>query len=332
MWLGFGVYSVTGMYGRVGRGEARQLVEEALGLGIDFLDTADVYGRGLGEELLRGLGDRAFIATKVGYRLDTERPAQCFSEECLLRAVEASRRRLGVETIDLVQVHNPPLEVLRRGEVYRAMRRMKELGLARLTGVALGPETDVLEHGLEALSRDEVDAIQFVYNMLEQEPGYTLAREARSRGVMTIVRVPHAGGVLDESVKPGEEKAISDHRSLRRRGWYRWAFRVYYGEVKPLLDPLPGTPGQKALRFIEQSIDPDVVVLIARSVDRLREYAGYASIPPLPGSVVEELHRVYVRHAAGSPEAPRSLDRCLLPRLYPPEGGGGPGEGPEEAQ
>lgn len=317
MWLGYGVYSVTGMYGRVGRREARRLIEEALELGIDFLDTADIYGRGLGEELLRGLGDRAFIATKVGYRLDADRPVQCFSEDCLLKAVEASRRRLGVKTIDLVQIHNPGLSVLRRSEVYRAMRRMKELGLARLTGAALGPETDVLEQGLEALSHDEVDAIQFVYNMLEQEPGYTLAREARSRGVMTIVRVPHAGGVLDESVRPGEEHGISDHRSLRRRGWYEWAFRVYYSEAKPLLNQLPGTPGQKALRFIEQSIDPDVVVVIARSVERLREYAGYTSIPPLPRRVVEELHRVYVRNAVASPEAPRSLDRCLLPRLYP---------------
>ncbi len=308
--IALGVYSVTGMYGEVDPGEARRFLEQAASMGVKVFDTADIYGRGLGEELLRGLDD-ILVATKVGYRLDTPRPVGDFSEEYLYKAVKASLRRLGARSVWLLQVHNPPLDVLRRSGVYRFLRRVKEEGLAEYTGVALGPEVDVLEHAEEALSHEEVEALQFVYNMLEQEPGATIARMASERGVATIARVPHAGGVLDESLKPGMESKITDHRSLRRPGWYKWAFRVYYERLKPLLDPLPGTPGQKALKFVEESIGANIIVVIARTTERLREYMGYRQIPSLGGKVVEEVRRIYLEEIARSPEAPSRSLRAL---------------------
>ena len=310
--IAFGVYSVTGMYGEIPRGEAERLVLEAYESGVRVFDTADIYGRGLGEELLKPLSrEPVLIATKVGYRLDTPRPVGDYSEEYLVKAARASLRRLGARRVWLLQVHNPPLEVLKKREVYRALRRIREEGLAEHTGVALGPEVDVLGHAEEALSHDEVEALQFVYNILEQEPGATIVRMARERGVATIARVPHAGGVLDESLKPGMEAELKDHRSLRRAGWYRWAFKVYYERVKPLLDPHPGTPGQKALKFIEESIKPNIIVVIARSPEKLREYMGYKDLPPLGAGIVEELRKIYFEEIAQSPEAPRASLKAL---------------------
>ena len=310
--IAFGVYSVTGMYGEVPRREAESLIVKAYEMGVRVFDTADIYGRGLGEELLKPLsGEPVLVATKVGYRLDTPRPVGEYSEDYLVKAARASLKRLGAGRVWLLQVHNPPLEVLKGRGVYRALRRIREEGLAEHTGVALGPEVDVLEHAEEALSHDEVEALQFVYNILEQEPGATIARMARERGVATIVRVPHAGGVLDESLKPGMEAGLRDHRSLRRAGWYRWAFKVYYGRVKPLLDPHPGTPGQKALRFIEESIKPNVIVVIARSAEKLKEYMAYKDLPPLGEKAVEELRRVYLEEVPQSPEAPRASLHAL---------------------
>ena len=304
--LAFGVYSVTGMYGSVPVIEAHRIIVEAVRLGIDAFDTADFYGRGLGEELLRGV-PASFIATKVGYRLDSPRPVQDFRPEYLVRAAEASRRRLGVERIDLLQLHNPPLNVLRDPSVYKALRTIVREGIAEETGVALGPETDVLPHALEALKHEEVSSLQFVYNMLEQEPGATIAEAAREAGVKTLVRVPHAGGVLDETVKPGEEKRLGDHRTLRRKGWYQWAHRVYWERIRPLLQAHPGTPGQKALRYIEDTINPDYIIVIAKTPEKLEEYAGYKQIPPIPKTVLEEIRRIYLEEAPKSPEAPKTL-------------------------
>ncbi|MCE4601819.1 MAG: aldo/keto reductase [Desulfurococcales archaeon] len=305
--IGYGIYSLTGMYGTVPREEASKLVIEAVEMGVDMLDTADIYGRGLGEELAGEVAGRVFIATKVGYDLSSHRPVPRMDEEYLVKAARASRMRLRVDSIDLLQIHNPPLDALRGSGIYRAMRRIKEEGIARHTGIALGPEVDVLPHAVEALSHDEVEALQFVYNMLEQEPGYTIAKMAREAGVATLVRVPHAGGVLDETLKPGDEEGLSDHRALRRKGWYKWAHRVYQSRIKPLLDPLPGSPGQKALRFIQQSIDPSYIIVIARSRERLRDYLGYRDIPPLPGNVVMDIMAIYREEVELSPEKPQHL-------------------------
>ncbi len=302
----YGVYSVTGMYGSIPPGRARRLILEALHAGLAGFDTADIYGRGLGEELLRGV-KAGFIATKVGYRLDTPRPVQCFDPDYLLKALRAGLERMGRSSVDLVQLHNPPLEVLLKPETYKALRRIKEEGLATYTGVALGPEIDVLPHAIEALSHDEVDALQFVYNMLEQEPGATIARLARESGVLTLVRVPHAGGVLDESVTEPPRFEGSDHRRLRRKGWYEWALKTYNTRLKPLLEKHPGTPGQKALKFIEQTLNPDYIIIIAITEEKIREYAGYKNIPDIPESVIRGIVRAYMEEAPKSPEAPRTL-------------------------
>ena len=184
--IGFGVYSVTGMYGSVPKDSAIRLLREAVGMGVNFFDTADVYGRGYGETLLkeafRGYVSRddLVIATKVGYDFYTNpsNPTRRYDPEYIESAVRRSVRRLGT-TIDLLQVHNPTLEALKSDGLYRALLRLRREGLVAHVGVALGPEVDVYEEAMEALNHSEVETVQFVYNMLEQEPGATIAGEAR---------------------------------------------------------------------------------------------------------------------------------------------------------
>ncbi len=305
--LMYGVYSLTGMYGEVPVAEAQRLLAAVIDTGIEAVDTADIYGRGLGEELVSEVAGRVFIATKIGYDPSSQKPVVRWDIDYLLKAAEASRRRLRVDAIDLLQIHNPPLEALKGEEVYRALRIIKEKGIAIHTGVALGPEVDVLEHALEALEHEEVESLQFVYNMLEQEPGYTISREARKHGVAVIARVPHAGGILDETLTPSQVEDLRDHRRLRKKGWYQWAFRVYKTRIKPLLDKHPGTPGQKALKFIQQSINPDAIVIIAKDVARVKEYLDFHNIPEIPEGVIKELRRIYLEEASLSPEAPTTL-------------------------
>lgn len=305
--LAYGVYSVTGMYGEVSRGEAVRLLRLAWSLGAHHFDTADVYGGGLGEELLSEAfpGGGVAVATKVGYDFysSPERPVRRMELDYLVRATRLSLERLGVDKVDLLYLHNPTREAFTSGVAARFLRWARREA-ADLVGVALGPETDILEEAMLALDTGEADVIQFVYNMLEQEPGRTIALLARERGVRSVARVPHAGGVLDERLRPGEEASVRDHRSLRRGGWYRWAFRVYYERMRPLLEGLPGTPGQKALSFIFSSIPVWSVVIIARSEEELREYMSPESLAEMPRDIVDELRRIYMEEVAGSPEKP----------------------------
>ena len=320
--IGFGVYSLTGLYGGVGEEEAIELLRYAEGLGVNFYDTADVYGNGYGEELLcKAFGERGVkrivVATKVGYDFYSGKtpPPRRYDPEYLLRAVEKSSERLCKKPIDLVQVHNPPLEVLRSKTLWRILEMIRDEGYARAIGIALGPETDVLEHALEALSHEETQALQFVYNMLEQEPGSTIARLAAKKKVGTITRVPHAGGVLDESIRPGEEKKLRDHRVLRRSGWYNWAFRLY-NEMKKVIASLPGTPGQIAIRFVLDSAPVDTVIIIAKDKTRLKEYIDSLRLPRLSPGITARLRELYLGAIHSSPEKPaKSLEKISRLRV-----------------
>lgn len=311
--LSLGVYSVTGMYGRVARDRALRVILEAVSLGITTMDTADVYGRGLGEELVaeaeKTAGRRLTIITKVGYDFyNNDRPVPRHEPDYLLWALERSVERLD-RPPEVVLVHNPSLSSLRDPSLYRAMERMVEEGLASHAGVALGPETDVLPHALEALRHEEVEVIEFVLNPLELEPGATIARLAGERGVGTIVRVPHAGGVLDETVR--EPKPPGDHRRLRRPGWYEWALRAYRLLKERVYSMLPGHPARATLALILALAPVDTIALTAPSITHLHLYVGPEAFQRIPEDLVEEARRIYWEMIAESPEAPRGSLRLL---------------------
>lgn len=311
--LSYGVYSVTGMYGSVGRRDAIELLRLAFDLGINFFDTADMYGNGLGEEILCEAlkGEDYVVATKIGYDFYSGEspPPRRYDEDYLMKAAARSVERL-CKAPEIIQIHNPPLEVLRSPGIYRVMRRLVREGYTSHVGIALGPEADILLEAREALSHDEVEVIQFIYSALEQEPGATIAREAEASGVGIIVRVPHAGGVLDESISPSQVASLRDHRSLRKRGWYEWAFRVY-SRMKPLLEEIPGSPGQRALAFIAASIPVDSIVVIAWERKALEEYARYEWPSKVPSRVVESIRRIYLEEVEGNPEKPEKSLRAL---------------------
>ncbi|MEM4559122.1 MAG: aldo/keto reductase [Acidilobaceae archaeon] len=305
--LSYGVYSVTGMYGYVSRDYAIKILRRAWDLGVNFYDTADMYGFGFGEEIIReAFGSDVkdiIIATKIGYDFYSSRDkiVRRYDEKYLIYATRKSIERIGKKPLDLLQIHNPPLETLKSRELYKAMRRLVDEGLVEHIGVALGPETNILNHALEALNHSEVEALQFIYNILEQYPGRIIAGRAKEGNVGVIVRVPHAGGVLDESIKPGMENKLSDHRSLRRKEWYQWAFKTY-NIIKKALQDKRGTPGQKSLKFIIQSINPDTIVLIANNIEKLEEYIEAIKIGDIDKETLEEIIRIHDTMMYENPE------------------------------
>ncbi|MEL9989993.1 MAG: aldo/keto reductase [Thermoproteus sp.] len=289
--IGFGAWVVgSDMYGRLSDEEAKRLVKRALDLGINFFDTADVYGRGESERLLGRLlaGEDVYIATKVGYDFysSPERPVRRYDEGYLLEAARRSVERLGRRP-DLLQIHNAPREVLAGG----AGLKLKGL-YGRYVGAALGPEVDVYEEGKAAL-RAGYDSIMFVFNILEQEPGLQLIEMGAGR--MLLARVPHASEVLTDRFKP--EFPPSDHRSLRRREWLLRARRLVEEEIAPLAGELGLTLGQYALKFV-LSFPITSVLVTATSVKELEEYAEASDGKPLPQHHLQALGEFWRRHKA----------------------------------
>ena len=299
--IGFGVYSVTGLYGEFERSHAIRILRKAYDLGINLFDTADMYGYGLGETILReAFGDLKdlVVATKVGYDFYSSKggkPLRNFSPSYIDYAVRRSVERLGKKPIDLLQLHNPTLEALSDPEVFKVLAELVDKGFIEHIGIALGPETEVYEHALKSIEHSEVESLQFVYNILEQEPGYRIAKLCNSRNLGILVRVPHAGGILSERLKREDIGRIRDHRSLRERKWYEWAFNLY-NEVSKIFSQVDGTPGQISIRFALDSINASSAIVIATSIDELEEYAGASKYGGLDYRVVSALRDIYYRH------------------------------------
>jgi len=291
--IGLGAWFIGGMYGDVPLDDARAIIKRALDLGVNTFDTADVYGNGLSErvlgEELRGYDVNVF--TKVGYNIyqrERGKVSQTFNPSYIRYAVSKSIERLG-RRVNLLQLHNPPLNVIRDWEVHSALINLVKDGYVEHVGVALGPEVNVLNEGLAAI-KEGYESIMFVFNALEQEPGRALIRAGVEGGVGLITRVPHASNVLTNNFT--QSFPPSDHRSLRRRDWLIKAKAIVDEYVKPISDQLGITLSQLALKFV-LSYPVSTVIVTVTSVKELEEYVEAADGGYLSPRVLGDLERLY---------------------------------------
>jgi len=323
--VGFGVWTVgTTWWGIKDRSVGIRLLREAFDLGITFFDTADTYAAGEAETILRAaLGDRRseiVIGTKFGYDIynspethgQRERPHD-WSPAYLRKALEGSLRRLGTDYIDYYQLHNPRMDAILRDDLWEALERLKEEGLIRAYGVALGPALDLrqIEEGVTAIRLRKAPP-QIIYNIFEQELGRGIFPVAREHGVGVLVRVPHASGLLDGSVKadttfePGDHRAWRVTTDERRKAWLEDGLK----KVERLSFLTEGrTIGQAAIQFVLH--EPAVATVLPNIYDSemLREFATYDSARPLTDEEYAEVQRLGERNfdldedsvAAGEP-------------------------------
>jgi aryl-alcohol dehydrogenase-like predicted oxidoreductase len=291
--IGLGAWFIGGMYGDVPLDDARAIIKRALDLGVNTFDTADVYGNGLSErvlgEELRGYDVNVF--TKVGYNIyqrEGGKVSQTFNPSYIRYAVSKSIERLG-RRVNLLQLHNPPLNVIRDWEVHSALINLVKDGYVEHVGVALGPEVNVLNEGLAAI-KEGYESIMFVFNALEQEPGRALIRAGVEGGVGLITRVPHASNVLTNNFT--QSFPPSDHRNLRRRDWLIKAKAIVDEYVKPISDQLGITLSQLALKFI-LSYPVSTVIVTVTSVKELEEYVEAVDGGYLSPRVLGDLERLY---------------------------------------
>jgi aryl-alcohol dehydrogenase-like predicted oxidoreductase len=211
--IGFGAMTIGGeIFGATDDQESLRALHRALDLGMNFIDTADAYGRGHSEELLAHVlktrRKEIILATKGGNQFTVRQGLRNFDPDYIASALEASLKRLQIETIDLYQLHNPSPEVMRRGEIFELLDRCKREGKICFYGVSLEKTTD----GLVALETGKPDALQVVYNILHQDPEEQLFPLAQKENIGIIARVPLERGVLSGRFKSTTEFAQQDWR------------------------------------------------------------------------------------------------------------------------
>jgi aryl-alcohol dehydrogenase-like predicted oxidoreductase len=299
--VGFGNWTVTtGWWGTYSRQEALDLHRAAFDAGITFFDTSNAYAEGYAEELLgealAGVRDQVVIATKFGYDLDAtdtrrgqqERPHRT-DLASVRRDLEASLRRLGVDTIDLYQLHNPRMAHIDDDELFGFLDEQVRAGTIRGYGVALGPKIGWLDEGRRALATRDLAALQMIYNLLEQDPGRDLLRAARDNGRKTIVRVPHSSGMLEGNLTADTVFPENDHRRHRPRSWLLEGVQKI-STLGFLTEP-GRTLGQAALRWI--LADPEVATTLPNvyGADQLAEFT--ADVPDLTADELEKVAELY---------------------------------------
>lgn len=307
--VGLGCWQIGGAdWGEVSEAVAFEVLSAALDAGVNFLDTADVYGLGRSEELigrfLKTRSESVFIATKLGRFPDPGWPAN-FEYETILNHVEASLKRLGRDHIDLIQLHCIPTEVLRRGEVFDSLRRIQETGLIRQFGVSV----ESMEEAGICLEQEGLASLQIIFNLFRQKPVKALFDQAHAKQVGLIVRLPLASGLLSGKFTRDTQFAESDHRHYNRNGeqfnvgetFAGIEFEKALGLVDKMREIVPEEIhlADAALRWCLDHPAVSTIIPGAKRVAQVQQNTAVSEREPLSDSVHQSLREFYEAEVSG---------------------------------
>lgn len=303
--IGMGCWAIGGAWGQVSDKESLEALHAAVDGGISFFDTADVYGDGHSErlvgELVKSRSEKLYVATKAGRRLDPHLATE-YTSAHLTQFVERSLTNLGLESLDLLQLHCPPTEVYYRPEVFQALDDMKRAGKIQNYGVSV----EKVEEGLKSLEYPGVTSIQIIYNLFRQRPADQLLKMAQERNVGVLARVPLASGLLTGKMHKDTKFEADDHRNFNRSGqafdvgetFAGVPFDVGLTAVDELRACVPDgfTLPQLALAWILENPGITSVIPGARTPSQVLSNLGAANLPPLSDATRKRITEVYSRH------------------------------------
>jgi aryl-alcohol dehydrogenase-like predicted oxidoreductase len=304
--VGFGMWTVsTGWWGKFTEQEAVNLMRKAYDFGVTLFDAADTYGNGVSEELIAKAfsrqRDQIVIATKIGYdfvhhgneRRGQREIPQDFSPKAMIGAAEAALKRLKTNRIDLLQLHNIRMEQVTDDAVWETLERLRERGLIRYYGIALGPAIGWMYEGVNCVKERSVTSVQHIYNLLEQHPGAAIQNAADEAGkeTMFLIRVPHSSGMLEGHYTAETTFPPGDHRSHRPRAWLINGVKKV--EQLRFLERADRTLGQAALLWLLK--DPRVASTLPNiyNEQQLAEFATTSECPDLTGDEMERVASLY---------------------------------------
>jgi aryl-alcohol dehydrogenase-like predicted oxidoreductase len=300
--VGLGTWQLGGDWGEVSEDAAAAVLDAALDAGVTLLDTADVYGDGRSEERIRtalaARGERPFVATKAGRRADPF-TAEQYTPENLRAWIDRSRRNLGVDTLDLVQLHCPPPAVYSDDRVYETLDALVEQEAIAAYGVSV----ETVAEGLTALQHPGVQSIQVILNVFRRKPLEELLPTAQRAQVGILARVPLASGLLSGKYSTDTTFPADDHRNFNRNGEAFDVGETFAGvpfevgvaaarEVAEIGGP-DVTTAAFALRWVIDQPGVTAVIPGARNIEQALGNVVAASLPSLTAGQLADLERVY---------------------------------------
>jgi aryl-alcohol dehydrogenase-like predicted oxidoreductase len=303
--VSLGTWAFGSEWGAVSDEDSYAALNRAVDLGVNFLDTADVYGDGRSERLIGQLlkdrpDDEIFVATKAGRRLDPH-TTEGYNYESLSCFVERSLENLRVEALDLLQLHCPPTGVYWQDETFEALDRLQEAGKLKNYGVSV----EKVEEARLALDYPGVRTVQIIFNIFRQKPAEEFFPLAEERNIGVIARVPLASGLLSGKMTADREFASDDHRNFNREGQAFDRGETFSGvpfktgleaveELKGLV-PEGHTLAQLTLRWILMHPAVSCTIPGARRPDQVEDNLAAAEMPPLSGDTMDRIREIYDR-------------------------------------
>ena len=301
--ISLGTWQVGGKWGsKFDNILAESILREAIDRGVNFIDTADVYSDGESEKAVGKAagqaGKRIYVATKCGRQIQPHNN-KGYTPAVLRGYVEDSIRRLGVECIDLIQLHCPPVEVYYRPEIFGEFEKLKDEGKI----LNLGVSVEKVEEAMKAIEFDNVTTVQLIYNIFRQRPHERFFAMAREKNVGLIIRVPLASGLLSGKYSASTRFASGDHRFFNRNGMMFDKGETFSGvpfeeglqAVAQLASLFPSDIplANVALRWILMRDEVSCIIPGASSPEQVRTNLEAADFPSLTGRQMKAITEIY---------------------------------------
>jgi aryl-alcohol dehydrogenase-like predicted oxidoreductase len=300
--ISFGAWAIGGAWGNVSDTESLAALHRALDCGVNFIDTADVYGMGRSERLIAQLKrerkEQIVVATKAGRRLDPH-TAGGYNSANLTSFVEDSLRNLSVDCLDLVQLHCPPTDVYYCPEVFNALDDLVKAGKIRYYGVSV----ERVEEALKAIEYPNVQTVQIIFNCFRFRPAELFFPQAKLRKVGILARVPLASGMLTGKISRNSQFAQDDHRNFNRHGEQFDVGETFSGvnfdtalealeELRRLV-PAGATLAQTALRWILMFDAVTCAIPGGKRPEQVTENCAASDLPELTTDTMAAIRRIY---------------------------------------
>lgn len=306
--ISFGCWAIGGTWGDVDDADSMKALRKAVELGVNFFDTADVYGDGRSERLLARLHKERrepfYVATKAGRRL-TPHTAEGYNRKNISGFVERSIKNVGRDALDLLQLHCPPTQVYYMPEVFGVLDDLVKEGKLRYYGVSV----EKVEEALKAIEYPNVQSVQIIFNMFRHRPSELFFEQAKKKNVGILARVPLASGMLTGKFNKKSTFSADDHRNFNRHGEEFDRGETFSGvdfdeslkatdDLKELL-PAGMTLAQFALRWILMFDSVTCAIPGAKNIDQIEENVKAADMPRLSEKTmfgVREIYNTRIRH------------------------------------
>jgi aryl-alcohol dehydrogenase-like predicted oxidoreductase len=301
--ISFGAWAIGGFWGEVDDEVSMRALHAAIDGGVNFIDTADVYGDGRSERLIARLKrerprDQIWLATKAGRRLP-EQTCEGYTRENLTSWIDRSLQNLETDAIDLLQLHCPPPALYRQDDVFGILDDLVTQGKLRYYGVSV----EQVREALDAMRHPNVQSIQIIFNMFRQKPAERVFPEAKAKQIGILARVPLASGLLTGKLTKSSTFAPDDHRQFNRQGEMFDKGETFSGvpyevgleaveKLRPLVPP-GATLAQLALRWILMFDAVTCAIPGAKNEQQARDNVAAALMPPLDDRSMAAVRAVY---------------------------------------